>query len=79
MRANDAIAYYEGILAGQPDALVRSFASGSFSNSPDNRASCACPTTQHAAPYRPKLLSRFLTTGILFRNGNEVAQNRRFL
>src|ERR671914_509193 len=26
VRANDAIAYYEGILAGQPDALVRSFA-----------------------------------------------------
>jgi hypothetical protein len=25
-RANDAIAYYEGILAGEPDALVRSFA-----------------------------------------------------
>src|ERR687893_235834 len=25
-RANDAIAYYEGILAGKPDALVRSFA-----------------------------------------------------
>jgi hypothetical protein len=24
--ANDAIAYYEGILAGEPDALVRSFA-----------------------------------------------------
>jgi hypothetical protein len=27
-RANDAIAYYEGILAGQPNALVRSFAAG---------------------------------------------------
>ena len=25
-QANDAIAYYEGILAGQPDVLVRSFA-----------------------------------------------------
>jgi hypothetical protein len=25
-RTNDAIAYYEGILAGEPDALVRSFA-----------------------------------------------------
>jgi hypothetical protein len=25
-RANDAIAYYEGILAGEPDALVRSLA-----------------------------------------------------
>ena len=25
-RSNDAIAYYEGILAGEPDALVRSFA-----------------------------------------------------
>ena len=24
-RANDAIAYYEGILAGEPDALVGSF------------------------------------------------------
>jgi hypothetical protein len=24
-RANDAIAYYKGILAGEPDALVRSF------------------------------------------------------
>ncbi|HEY6752634.1 MAG TPA: nuclear transport factor 2 family protein [Rubrobacteraceae bacterium] len=27
-RANDAIAYYEGILAGEPNALVRSFAAG---------------------------------------------------
>src|ERR687894_2920901 len=25
--ANDAVAYYEGIMAGEPDALVRSFAS----------------------------------------------------
>jgi hypothetical protein len=33
-RANDAIAYYEGILAGEPDALVRSFADQPRVNDP---------------------------------------------
>jgi hypothetical protein len=33
-RANDAIAYYEGILAGEPDALVRSFAGQPRVNDP---------------------------------------------
>ena len=33
-RANDAIAYYEGILAGQPNALVRSFAGQPRVNDP---------------------------------------------
>ncbi len=32
--ANDAIAYYEGILAGQPNALVRSFAGQPRVNDP---------------------------------------------
>jgi hypothetical protein len=32
--SNDAIAYYEGILAGQPDALVRSFAGQPRINDP---------------------------------------------
>src|SRR5215216_4990516 len=32
--SNDAIAYYEGILAGQPDALVRSFAGQPRVNDP---------------------------------------------
>jgi hypothetical protein len=32
--SNDAIAYYEGILAGQPDALVRSFAGKPRINDP---------------------------------------------
>jgi len=34
VRANDAIAYYEGILAGQPNALVRSFAGQPRVNDP---------------------------------------------
>jgi hypothetical protein len=34
VRANDAIAYYEGILAGEPDALVRSFAGQPRINDP---------------------------------------------
>src|SRR5918911_1176160 len=33
-RANDAIAYYEGILAEEPDALVRSFAGQPRVNDP---------------------------------------------
>jgi hypothetical protein len=33
-RTNDAIAYYEGILAGEPDALVRSFAGQPRVNDP---------------------------------------------
>ncbi len=33
-RANDAIAYYEGILAGEPDAIVRSFAGQPRVNDP---------------------------------------------
>jgi hypothetical protein len=33
-RTNDAIAYYEGILAGEPDALIRSFAEQPRVNDP---------------------------------------------
>ena len=33
-RANDAIAYYEGILAEEPEALVRSFAGQPRVNDP---------------------------------------------
>ena len=34
VRGNDAIAYYEGILAGEPDALIRSFAGQPRVNDP---------------------------------------------
>ena len=33
-RANDAISYYEGIMANEPDALIRSFAGEPVLNDP---------------------------------------------
>jgi hypothetical protein len=33
-QTNDAIPYYEGIMAGEPDALIRSFAGQPFLNDP---------------------------------------------